>query len=222
MHKLKLVIFDLEGLSFNDTINDVTIENLCLYEAIKEKNQKITISEVKNLLYRNPKNILKKYLPDFSYESYKKYIEFLNINIKELKEVNGVWEIFQWFKAHDIKVALVSNLPALIVKQILDNFGWLANEAYDYWICSEIVEEWRPSSIMVRRSMRHFNIWNLKEVIKVSSTPSGILEGKNAGVLTIAMKSKGYSDSELLEKNPDNFFLNFKELLGWLKENGFI
>jgi len=210
---IRLIVFDIEGTTIDNKIEGIPIDIKCLYEVILERNPEISLHDLKNSKIEDHQKRFK----NFNSELLKEYWKLFNKYSEKLNEADGAWEIFQWLRIHDIKIALVSTIPALIVKKILEIIGWKMNEAFDYWTCSELVDEWRPSPILIKRSMRHSHIRNISEVIKVSSSPSGIKEGKDAGVFTIALKSDWFSDEELMECNPDAFFKDFKEMLGWLK-----
>jgi beta-phosphoglucomutase-like phosphatase (HAD superfamily) len=217
--QVKLVIFDLEGTTVNDPSNGVPIEIFSLNEAIQHRKQDVSIDDLKEAESGNPLNFLRNLSASYFSEMYKDYVELLNKYAVNLREVEGVGEIFQWLRGHEIKISLVSIMPVLIAKKTLNNLRWIIDETYDYWTCSELVDEWRPSPIMIRRSMRHCHIRNVDEVIKVSSSPSGLLEGKNAGVSSIAIKSNWFSEEELKGCKPETFFQDFREMLGWLKLN---
>ena len=54
-------------------------------------------------------------------------------------------------------------------------------------VCPEDVNNVRTSPFMIYRNMENMNIHDIKQVIKIDDTSSGIIEGNNAGCWTVGV-----------------------------------
>ncbi|ANE45830.1 phosphonoacetaldehyde hydrolase [Paenibacillus swuensis] len=69
----------------------------------------------------------------------------------------------------------------------------------DYWIASDQVKAGRPYPYMIFQNLNELGIFPPSAVIKVGDTVSDVLEGKNAGVWTVAV-IRGSSELGLTEE----------------------
>lgn len=91
----------------------------------------------------------------------------------------------------------------------------------DFWISADSVNgKGRPNPYMIFENMKHFNISNVRNVIKIGDTVSDIKEGINAGVWTVGI-IEGSSDLGLTEQEYNNLTESERETLCKKTEQNF-
>ncbi len=89
---------------------------------------------------------------------YADFVEMLNMNVTRVKEIQGTSEAFRWLRNHSVAVGVESGFPAVVTHDIVKHLRWQEEDLIDYWTCSEIVDEERPSPAMILRTMRHCHV----------------------------------------------------------------
>lgn len=200
-NEIKMIVFDLSGT----TVYDDTGVRDCLYKAAQEFNLKTTPEEIlyhmgtnKLHLYQfliarsRGKNIdirdFEKIIDPETYEEAKKvYERYTEIMIdhyrREVKEVPGASDTFKWCHENGIIVVTDTGFHHDVTSAIMDGLGWLRDGLVDLSVDLDMVPEGkgRPAPFMIFHAMQHFNIQNVREVIKIGDTPADMLEGYNAG-----------------------------------------
>ena len=153
---------------------------------------------------------------------YKDFVVMLQANISRVKEIEGTSITFRWLKEQGVAVGVESGFPAVVTHDIVKYLGWVESDLIDYWTCSEIVDEERPSPAMIRRTMRHCHIRDPAEVVKVDDTAIGIEEGHNAKANTVAVLTGTQRREKLEAAKPDAILQSIRELPEYLLSKGFV
>jgi phosphoglycolate phosphatase-like HAD superfamily hydrolase len=120
--------------------------------------------------------------------------------------------VFNQLKSRGIRIGLGSGLSRDSFDLILNHLNWRAQD-FDYLGTAEEVGKGRPDPAMIFNMMRKLNIVNPKEFLKVGDTVSDIQEGKNAGVVTMALLAGTQPDHKLLQHKPDFAIASLSEIL---------
>lgn len=194
-------MFDLSGT----TVHDDSGVRDCLYKAAVEFNLKTTPDEI--LLHMGTNKIhLYQFLiarargQDVTIEDFEKNIDsetkeeatrifdrYSQIMIdhysKEVREVEGASDTFQWCHEHGIKVATDTGFHRDITEAIMDDLGWVRDGLVDLSVDVEHIPggRGRPAPFMIYYAMTQLDIQNVHEVLKIGDTPADMLEGYNAG-----------------------------------------
>ena len=201
MSKISMVMFDLSGT----TVHDDTGVRDCLYRAAQEFDLNTTSDEI--LLHMGTNKIhLYQFLlarskgkkigiedfekirdPDTYDDAVKIFNRYTELMIghyrKEVREVPGASDTFQWCHEHNIKVATDTGFHRDINDTIIEGLGWLQKGLVDISVTVEDIpgEIGRPAPFMIFYAMTQLNIQSVYEVIKIGDTPADMLEGCNAG-----------------------------------------
>lgn len=201
MDNIKMIMFDLSGT----TVYDDTGVRDCLYKAAQEYKLKVTPEEILNHMGTNKIHLYQFLIArsqgkdidfrDFetqidssTFEEAKKiYDRYVTIMInhyrKEVREVPGAGDTFRWCHDKGIKVATDTGFHNDVTSAIMDSLGWIKDGLVDLSVDLDMVAEGkgRPAPFMIFHAMQHFNIQNVREVVKIGDTPADMLEGYNAG-----------------------------------------
>ena len=199
--EIKMIMFDLSGT----TVYDDTGVRDCLYKAAQEYKLNVTPDEI--LLHMGTNKIhLYQFLIsrsqgnkidfrdfethidpktfDKAKEIYDRYVTIMIDHYKrECREVDGASEVFKWCHKNNIKVATDTGFHNDVTSAIMDGLGWVRDGLVDLSVDLDMVPEGkgRPAPYMIFHAMNHFNIQNVREVLKIGDTPADMLEGYNAG-----------------------------------------
>ena len=199
--EIKMIMFDLSGT----TVYDDTGVRDCLYQAAVEFNLQTTPEEILNHMGTNKihlyqfllarsrgiKNDIRNFETDIDEsthdEAKKIYDHYVDLMIKhyksQCKEVPGAADTFRWCHDNGILVATDTGFHGDVTSAIMDGLGWVRDGLVDLSVDLDMVPEGkgRPAPFMIFHAMTHFNIQNVREVIKIGDTPADMLEGYNAG-----------------------------------------
>lgn len=199
--EIKMIMFDLSGT----TVYDDTGVRDCLYKAAVEFKLNTTPEEILNHmgtnkihLYqfliaraRGKKNDIRDFETDIDASTYDeakviydRYVEIMINHYKtQCREVPGASDTFRWCHKNGILVATDTGFHNDVTMAIMDGLGWLRDGLVDLSVDLNMVPEGkgRPAPFMIFHAMTHFNIQNVREVLKIGDTPADMLEGYNAG-----------------------------------------
>ena len=211
---LKAVIFDLSGtlVDFGSLATIVTMKKI-----FQSKGIKITNDIIKKDMGIKKKLHIKKILSIPSIRSMwlNKYrrsitrIEFIDMCLrfdkelviavkKNLNLIPNVKNIIKLLKNNNIKVGVTTGYPKKITEIIL-NFLNKNKITIDSYVSEDEVKKGRPNPDMCIKNLKKLKIYNTKNCLKVDDSISGIMEGKNAKMLTVGLISTGIQMS--LSKN---------------------
>lgn len=216
-----MVVFDMAGT----TVNEDNVVYKTLQQAINEAGFNFTLDEVlaegagKEKL-QAIKSILKVYAEKdddaLSENIYSHFIKYLASAYEKLNvsPVNNAGKLFKELKEKNILVVLNTGYNKETAESLIKKLGWTKGETFDDLITATDVKHNRPNPDMILLAMKHFNITNGKEVIKVGDSSIDIEEGKNAGCgLTVGITTGAHTQEQLQSANPDYIINDLIELL---------
>lgn len=207
---IRMVVFDMAGTTIDEDnvvyktlhqsileVNiDVTLENVLLHGAGKEKKEAI-----KDILLANgitSTEIIHNTFNNFSERLADAY------SILPLKEQMGALALFTALRQMDVKVVLNTGYNKQTAELILKKLGWQVGTQIDWLVTASDVPNSRPFPDMILLAMQHFGIINAKEVVKVGDSIIDIEEGKNAGCgLSIGITTGAHNVAQLQSAKPD-------------------
>ncbi|MEO1021995.1 MAG: HAD-IA family hydrolase [Bacteroidota bacterium] len=214
---IKLVVFDLAGTTVDDSEDSV---NVCFREALQEHEIDAPRDLVNSVMgikkIHAIQQILKTVAPERATEEtitavHDLFLQKINNHYNtsdQVKEIDGVTDVFQTLKNEGIKVAFNTGFSRSTADIIANRLGWYEHNLIDSSACSDEVEKGRPYPYMIERIMEQLELENTSEVAKIGDTPSDLEEGKNANCgITIGVLY-GTHDREELEGLPHDFLVN--------------
>ena len=220
--KIKLAVFDMAGTTVDDVIDGMPLVLRSYDDAFRRHGVEIPMETLNDMRGRDKKEVITMLGGDNAQVIYRDFVEMLTANVARVKEIQGTSETFRWLKEHGVAVGVESGFPAIVTHDIIKHLRWQEDCLIDYWTCSEIVEEERPSPAMIRRTMRHCHIRDPTKVLKVDDTAIGIEEGHNAKVHTVAVLTGTQRREKLEAAKPNAILLSIRELQAYLLDNGLI
>lgn len=220
--KIKLAVFDMAGTTVDDVIDGMPLVLRSYDDAFRRHGVEIPMETLNDMRGRDKKEVITMLGGDNAQVIYRDFVEMLTANVARVKEIQGTSETFRWLKEHGVAVGVESGFPAIVTHDIIKHLRWQEDCLIDYWTCSEIVEEERPSPAMIRRTMRHCHIRDPTKVLKVDDTAIGIEEGHNAKVYTVAVLTGTQRREKLEAAKPNAILLSIRELQAYLLDNGLI
>lgn len=221
MKEIQLVVFDMAGTTVNEdnvvykTVRralakwgvDVSLETVLEYGAGKEKYQAIAdiLEETKDS--RTEAVDAKAVHADFKVMLKEAYTTL------KVTPYDGVEELFELLKSHEVKVVLNTGYDRKTAQSLLDKLGWEPGHQIDALITADDVVKGRPSSEMIDKAMEMFGITDSEAVLKAGDSVIDIEEGKNAHCgITVAVLS-GAQTREQLETAEPTYILNSLDAL---------
>lgn len=154
-------------------------------------------------LFKDP-DILKQYIKLYNTNPtdnviYKMYLDSIEIGKSIIpimsQPIFGVEKIIQFLIEHDIKIGSTTGYSKEIIQSIIDynskNFDPNLINILSNSITSDNVIFGRPEPWMIYHSAEKMRIYPMSNIVKIDDTLPGLLEGINAGTLTIGVVKTG-------------------------------
>jgi phosphonatase-like hydrolase len=163
----------------------------------------------------------------YSYENFTRILEE-HYHSHNILPTDHCLEIFEFLRAHDIKIALTTGFYRKVTNIILNKLGWLEGLNSNYFdasgkgiidlsIASDEVEKGRPQPDMILKAVKTIGITDLKNVINIGDTPSDLQSGKSAGVaLSLGICNGTHSRTQLEGYPNDGLLADLSELKSYL------
>jgi phosphonoacetaldehyde hydrolase len=222
MTKIRLAVFDMAGTTVDDVIDGMPLVLRSYDDAFRRHGIIIPMETLNDMRGRDKKEVINMLSGDKAPAIYRDFVEMLSANVTRVKEIRGTSETFRWLKGHGVAVGVESGFPAVVTHDIVKHLRWQEDDLIDYWTCSEIVEEERPSPAMIRHTMRHCHIRDPSQVLKVDDTAIGIEEGHNAKAHVVAVLTGTQRREKLEAAKPDAVIPSVRELPGYLTGHGLV
>jgi phosphonatase-like hydrolase len=220
--KTKLVVFDMAGT----TVVDKGSVSEAFIGAFLENELEVPFEDVQQVMgYRKTEAIsmlLDKFYPGLQHKEqtisaiHDKFEEKMlgfYMSVQDLKPLPFTEDIFRWLHTHNISVALNTGFTRLVTEGILYRLDWKNSNLIDAVICSDEVEEGRPTPYMINALMKKFNIEDPAEVVKVGDTEVDVLEGRNANCgKVISVTTGAYTREQLEQYAPDHIIDSLEHL----------
>ena len=220
--KITLVVFDMAGTTVDDEVDGVPLVLRCYSEAFKSYGVEVPMEVLNEQRGRDKWTVIKELGGEHAEKIYERFLEFLGENTRKVKEIEGASETFMFLKEHKVSIELSTGFPSDIAGAIVDHLGWQKKGLIDGWISSEQVGKSRPDPAMIIEAMRKHYVTDARAVVKVDDTAIGIIEGRNAGVITVGVLTGTQSIQRLDSAEPDMILKSVKELPAFLIEKGLV
>ena len=207
MKAIKLAVFDLAGTTIKHKLEVHT----ALVEAFESEGIEITLKDANDAMGISKPVAIQQILEEKGIASSEQKIniihdQFLD-NIKtyyeesnDVEEKEGASELFQWLRNRNIKVTVDTGFGRKTTDVVVKRLGWLDKGLIDFSVASDEVEKGRPYPYMIQKAMKHFNVEDPGQVIKIGDTPVDLQEGYNAECqLNIGVLDGAYEKEELLK-----------------------
>jgi phosphonatase-like hydrolase len=212
----------MAGTTVDDVIDGMPLVLRSYDDAFRRHGIIIPMETLNDMRGRDKKEVINMLSGDKAPAIYRDFVEMLSANVTRVKEIRGTSETFRWLKGHGVAVGVESGFPAVVTHDIVKHLRWQEDGLIDYWTCSEIVEEERPSPAMIRHTMRHCHIRDPSQVLKVDDTAIGIEEGHNAKAHVVAVLTGTQRREKLEAAKPDAVIPSVRELRGYLTGHGLV
>lgn len=212
----------MAGTTVDDVIDGMPLVLRSYDDAFRRHDVVVPMETLNDMRGRDKKEVINMLGGEKAPAIYKDFVEMLTRNVSRVKEIQGTSETFRWLKAHGVAVGVESGFPATVTHDIVKHLRWEENGLIDYWTCSEIVAEERPSPAMIRRTMRHCHIRDPEQVLKVDDTGIGIEEGHNAKTHTVAVLTGTQRREKIEAAKPDVILPSIRELAEYLEKAGLV
>jgi phosphonoacetaldehyde hydrolase len=220
--RIRLAVFDMAGTTIDDVIDGMPLVLRSYDDAFRRHGVEVSMETLNDMRGHDKREVINMLGGEKASAIYRDFVEMLQANIGRVKEIEGTSKTFNWLREHGVAVGVESGFPAVITHDIVKHLRWGESCIIDYWTCSEIVEEERPSPAMIRRIMRHCHIRDQAEVVKVDDTAIGIEEGHNAKAHTVAVLTGTQRREKLEAAKPDAVLPSVRELPDYLQDKGLV
>ena len=217
-NSIKMIVSDMAGT----IIQENGIVYNALYNTIKLINPILKREEINNFHGCSKKEVIDFFVDkermnspevvksnlnsEFNYYLKKEYTENPSVTLID----KNLPSFFNALRDQDIKICLNTGYNKDIQKLLIDKFN--LNDSIDDFISSTQVSRGRPYPHMINTLMRRNSIDDPKSVIKIGDSLADILEGKNAGCITIGVLSGAETKGSLESKKPDYILDNIMKL----------
>lgn len=212
----------MAGTTVDDVIDGMPLVLRSYDDAFRMHGVVVPMETLNDMRGRDKKEVINMLGGEKASVIYRDFVEMLTENVSKVKEIHGTSETFRWLKDHGVAVGVESGFPATVTHDIVKHLRWEEDGLIDYWTCSEIVAEERPSPAMIRRTMRHLHIRDPAQVLKVDDTGIGIEEGHNAKAHTVAVLTGTQRREKIEAAKPDAILPSVRELPGYLEKAGLV
>ncbi|MBO0320699.1 phosphonatase-like hydrolase [Muricauda sp. CAU 1633] len=225
MKDIKLAVFDMAGTTVNEdnvvykTVKaalakagvEVSLNTVLEFGAGKEKFKAIADILEETKVERTDEVDAKVVHADFKEMLKEAYASL------EVSSYDGVEELFKTMQSHGVKVVLNTGYDYKTAQSLLDKLGWKVGEQIDGLVTADDVEIGRPSSEMIDKAMKLFNIEDSQQVLKAGDSQIDIEEGKNANCgITVGVLTGAQTREQLEKANPTLILNTLDSLVGIL------
>jgi HAD superfamily hydrolase (TIGR01549 family) len=211
--RIKAVLFDVIGTTVLE--KDPAFINSCFQKAFNENNVLVENDFIRKNRGRDKMEIVLSIAGDqnkkLANDIYNSFHQNVLKGIHNFEPSKNSDEIFEYLKSIRVKIGLGTGLSRNLFEEILSHLQWNKN-SFDYIGIANELGKGRPHPEMIFEMMKNLNIPNARHFVKVGDTVADIQEGKNAGVVSIAINSGTQPLSILEKENPDFIINNLHEL----------
>ncbi|MCH8289640.1 HAD-IA family hydrolase [Candidatus Poribacteria bacterium] len=220
---LQLAMFDMAGTTVNDRVEGIPLMILSMTRAFASHDIRLTselinrhrgkekLEAIQTLLQENS-SLPSDEIDRISAIIYRDFVQELESNLRDVSEIDGASETFQYLKSRGIFVGVGSGFPARVVEAIVSQLGWRENGLVDYVGSAEQVGVGRPNPKMIHDAMQQLGVTKPQKVVKIGDTIVDIQEGKNADVWTIAVLTGSQTEEQLMTVQPDYILSSIRAL----------
>lgn len=199
MEKIRLVIFDMDGLILDSETVYVYSAGKAL-ELMGYHNDKSFIIDTLGIGWDVSRKIYERNCPGIDHEKFRDKLhevedEYLEGHPFEKKK--GLMELLKYLKENDIYTAVATSTHRLTAEKRLSDAGVL--ECFDCIICGDDIVEGKPSPQIYLKVLERMNI-EAKNALVLEDSMNGLLSANNAGIECIVVPDICIIPDDILEK----------------------
>jgi phosphonoacetaldehyde hydrolase len=204
MH-IKGVLFDFMGTTANE--KDTTVIHQCFVKAFRHHGVEVADELIKANRGKDKKEIVSSILQQYNQPSdmvpaiLDSFNTLLINSLDNFVPNKDTQEVMRFLKEKKIIAGLGTGFPRDVFELIFNQLGW-ADIGFDYIGIAEETGRGRPHPDMIIDMLKKFRLEKV-DLLKVGDTVADILEGKNAGVKTVAILAGTQDENELRKHSPD-------------------
>lgn len=212
--RIQGVLFDFMGTTANE--KDPTMIHQCFLKAFRDHGVEVTDEIIKRNRGKDKKEIVSAILyqyhqPQHLVRDILNSFNTLLINSLDNFIVNkDTRAIIQFLKEKNIVTGLGTGFPRDVFELIFNHLDW-KDMGFDYIGIAQETGRGRPHPDMIMDMLKKFSLQK-DQFLKVGDTVADVLEGKNAGVKTVAILSGTQDEKEILKEKPDFVIRQLTEL----------
>lgn len=190
---LRGIIFDIDGTLLDS--NDA--HAACWVQALGEYGHEVPYETVRELIGKGADHIL----DDLQVtESRDEIVErraqlFLDEHLSQCMATPGVRSLLKELRARGLRVAVATSASDAEVQKLLTQAG--VEDLFEIETTADDVDASKPDPDVIVAALDKLGM-KPSEVIMIGDTPYDIIAAKRAGVSTIAMRTGGWFDAELV------------------------
>ena len=201
---IKAFLFDLDGTLADSEEGIIEI----VYNLIKSKGYSVEKQEIRDLFGKPVEDVIKTLVPVKSTELIWQYVqEMRNIYAKKHLEItktfDGAIEVLKSLNDKKFKLAIASTKFKKFVVEQAEHFGF--TKYVNVIVSGYDVENHKPAPDILFKTAELLDV-DPTECIYIGDSPSDVIAGKAAGMLTIAVLT-GPQDLNEIEKTKPDFVL---------------
>jgi phosphonatase-like hydrolase len=212
---IRAVLFDVIGTTVKE--KDPAIINRCFEQAFL--NQGLTPDPAVLIANRgrNKREMISIMLQhaglgdDLVAPIYQSFQQNVEDNLHNFEAQEGAEEIFEFLWHHQIKTGLGTGLTPDLFEKIIRYLRWPLHR-FDYLGMPGGTLRGRPYPDMILDMMQKLGLTDSGSFLKVGDTVADIKEGKNAGVITVAVLAGTQNGDVLAKEKPDYIIGKLNEL----------
>lgn len=214
---IKAILFDLIGTTVMERGTDTVVR--CFEKAFEDNQIPFDAEQLRVNRGKDKMAMIKLVLDKADLTNaaapriFNAFEEYFLKSLDNFRGNNGFAELMSYLKGRQLKVGLGSGLSRDMFDKVLNHLEWNQND-FDYVGIASEVGKSRPDPAMIIAMMTKLGITNPREFMKVGDTVADIQEGKNAGVITVAILAGTQSKEALEGAGPDFIIGDLSELKG--------
>ncbi len=190
---LRGIIFDIDGTLLDS--NDA--HAACWVQALTENGHEVPYETVRELIGKGADHIL----DDLQVtENREQIVErrkqlFFDEHLAQCLATPGVRSLLKELRGRGLKIAVATSASAAEVEKLLTQAG--VEDLFEIGTSADDVDASKPDPDVIVAAMEKLGM-KASEVVMIGDTPYDIIAAKRAGVRTIAMRTGGWFDAELV------------------------
>jgi phosphoglycolate phosphatase-like HAD superfamily hydrolase len=211
----RAILFDLIGTTIRE--RDPETINRCFGEALTAQGITPDQNFIRQHRGKNKREVITLLAKDYQLDSvhqnklYNTFLARVADSLHNFESNEGAVEIMSDLHVAEWFVGVGTGLPRVILEKIVTHVQWDRSKIHYLGVAEELGAG-RPDPAMLHQVMKFSGIGNPQWVVKVGDTRVDIEEGKNAGVVTVALDANTQPRRLLEEMKPDRLIQSLREL----------
>jgi phosphoglycolate phosphatase-like HAD superfamily hydrolase len=211
----RAILFDLIGTTIRE--RDPETINRCFHEALAAQGVTPDQDFIRQHRGKNKREVIALLAKDYQLDSvhqdklYNTFLARVTDSLHNFESNDGAVEIISDLHVAGWFVGVGTGLPRVILEKVVTQVQWDRSKIHFLGVAEELGAG-RPDPAMLHQVMNLAGINDPQLVVKVGDTRADIEEGKNAGVVTVALDANTQPRRLLEEMKPDYMIRSLREL----------